>query len=161
MIPKIRALSIAGPFGWAIASGKKSIELRSWFSAYNGIVLLHASSGVGYEHSFSAFGISREDCPKFSFVGAAKLKTCVQYNSEKLWDSHLDRHLWQGDESYQEVLAQYGKFPFGHVMVDPILFRRPIENVKGAFSYWLPKTDDQKAGFESAIALLRKSGYLG
>jgi hypothetical protein len=96
----VKALSVAGPFPWRIAQGHKQIELRSWATAHQGVILLHASSGAGYEHLFEHFGLSRKDCPKFSIVGAARLKTCIQYNSEKLWEAHRDHHCWVGNDTY-------------------------------------------------------------
>lgn len=153
----IKALSVAGPYSWAIANGTKQIEIRSWYTSYTGPALLHASSGAGYEHMFDHFKLERKYCPKFAIIGAAKIKTCIQYNLPKLWDSHKSRHCW--DETYEEVLEQYGKFPFGHVMVDPIIFDEPILNIKGALNYWAPRTDDQKAGFERAIAQLKSIAY--
>lgn len=155
--PTVKALSIAGCFPWLLAAGKKQIELRSWGTSYQGIVLLHASSGTGYEHLFPQMGLSRKTCPKFALVGAAKLKTCIQYNSQKLWDAHKPRHLW--DEDFDVVVEQYGKFPFGHIMEDAITFKDPILDVPGAFNYWQPKNEKQQLGFEKAIALLSAIGY--
>jgi hypothetical protein len=157
----IRALSVAGPFPWRIAHGHKQIELRSWATSHSGIIiLLHASSGSGWEHLFEPFGLSRKDCPKFSIVGAARLKTCVQYNSEKLWEAHRDRHCWVGNDTYLEVLSQYGGYPYGHIMEDAIAFDQPILDVPGARNYWLPKNERQKVGFEKAIKLLKATGFL-
>jgi hypothetical protein len=156
----IRALSIAGPFPWRIAAGKKPIELRSWGTSQRGIILLHASSGAGYEHLFPEFGMSRKDCPKFAIIGAAKLVDSICYDRESKWQSDLDRHCWEGDETYLEILSQYGGYPFGHVFEDAIAFDSPIRDVPGAFNYWAPKNDRQLLGFEKAIAILESIGYL-
>jgi hypothetical protein len=59
-----------------------------------------------------------------------------------------------------QVLSQYGGYPYGHVIEDAIAFDTPIRDVPGAFNYWLPKNDRQKAGFEKATALLKSTGYL-
>jgi hypothetical protein len=150
----IRALSVAGPFPWRLASGKKKIELRSWSTSYRGIILLHSSSGAGYEDLFEHFGMSRRNCPKFALIGAAKLVDSVIYDTPEKWEADRDRHCWVGDESYEEVLACYGGYPRGHVMEDAIAFNTPILDVPGARNYWLPKSDRQKTGFEKAIALL-------
>ena len=156
----IRGLSISGPFTWRLASGKKEIELRSWATAFRGVILLHASSGAGYEHLFEHFGLSRKDCPKFALIGAAKLVDCVRYDTEQKWEADRKRHCWVGEETYLEVLSQYGGYPHGHIMEDAIAFDEPVLDVPGARNYWLPKDPRQKAGFEKAIALLETSGYL-
>jgi ASCH domain-containing protein len=41
-----RVLSIQQPWAWAIASGHKRVENRSWTTAYRGTVFIHASSKV-------------------------------------------------------------------------------------------------------------------
>jgi hypothetical protein len=161
ILSSIRALSVAGPFPWRIARGYKEIELRSWATARRGIILLHASSGAGYEHLFEPFGLSRKDCPKFSIVGAARLVDSVCYDTEAKWEAHRDRHCWVGEETYLEVLSQYGGYPYGHVMEDAIAFDTPILDVPGSFNYWQPKNDRQKVGFKKAIELLESTGYLG
>ncbi len=156
----IKALSIAGPFPWRIASGKKVIELRSWSTSHRGIILLHSSSGSGYEHLFPYFGMSRQNCPKFALIGAAKLVDCICYDTCEKWEADLNRHCWAGNETYEEVLSYYSSYPYGHVMEDAIVFSDPILDVPGAFNYWEPKKDRQKLGFEKAIALLKEIGYL-
>jgi hypothetical protein len=156
----IRALSVASPFPWRIALGHKQIELRSWATKHRGIILLHASSGNGYEHLFEHFGLSRKDCPKFALVGAAKLVNSVCYDTEAKWEADRQRHCWVGNDTYIEVLSQYGGYPHGHVLEEAIAFDQPITDVPGARNYWLPKDERQKAGFEKAIELLKASGYL-
>lgn len=105
--------------------------------------------------------MSRKDCPKFALIGAAKLVDSICYDRASKWEADLDRHCWVGDESYQEVLACYGGYPYGHVLEDAIAFDTPVLDVPGAFNYWQPKNDRQKLGFEKAIALLKSLGYLG
>lgn len=156
-MPPIKALSVAGGFPLLLAKGTKEIEIRSWGTQWSGITLLHSSSSSGYEASFPTFGLRREDCPKFSIVGAARLKTCIKYDRQKWWDAHKSRHLW--NEDFAEVLEQYGKPFYGHVFEDAILFDKPILGVRGAYGYWEPKKERQEVGFEKAIALLSAIGY--
>jgi hypothetical protein len=42
--PGPRVLSIRQPWAWAIASGRKKVENRSWSTPYRGTVYIHASS---------------------------------------------------------------------------------------------------------------------
>jgi ASCH domain-containing protein len=42
--PGPRVLSVQQPWAWAIASGRKRIENRSWYTNYRGTVYVHASS---------------------------------------------------------------------------------------------------------------------
>src|SRR5258708_4725138 len=41
--PNPRVLSIKQPWAWAIASGRKKVENRSWSTPYRGTVYIHAS----------------------------------------------------------------------------------------------------------------------
>lgn len=154
---EIKALSIAGPFARLIAVGSKKIELRSWKTNYRGLVLLHSSSNKDYDSYFQILGIDPKLCPKYSIIGAAILADCIPYTSAKLWERDLERHLWMGDESYSVIRHEYyaDKPPIGHVLESPIVFEHPITDVPGAFNYWTPKNERQKAGFERAIAQIR------
>ena len=74
----IYALSIAGPFGYWVASAKKtadsikSIEVRSWKRnlAPGTVVLIHTSSNCSYDHYSQPLGIDLSNAPKFSILGA-------------------------------------------------------------------------------------------
>jgi hypothetical protein len=155
-----RALSIAGAYPLLIAKGEKAIEIRCWGEkAHRGLTFLHASSGSAFEHSFAEWGLSRQQCPKYSFVGAADLVEVIQYDSPEKWEKDIPLHRWDAD--YWEVVDCYdGKLPYGHRFRNPILFSDPITNIEGTFRYWLPKSERQKAGFKRGIKLLETTGYL-
>lgn len=140
---EIRGLSIAGCYALLIAEGTKTIELRVWQEkSYRGLVMLHCSSGSGYEVSYEQWEVSLEECPKSSIIGVATLVDCVKYDSAKKWDA--DREKFQWDISYKEVLEEYqGKVPYGHVFENPYVFDPPILGIKGTFRYWEPKTESQ------------------
>jgi hypothetical protein len=56
----MRVLSVRQPFASLIASGRKTVELRSWGTAYRGPVLILAGSGIwrGTEHPIGPRGVS-------------------------------------------------------------------------------------------------------
>lgn len=56
----MRALSVRQPWASLIASGRKTIELRSWSTNYRGPVLILAGSGTwrGTEHPIGPRGVS-------------------------------------------------------------------------------------------------------
>lgn len=56
----MRALSVRQPWASLIASGRKSIELRSWSTKYRGPVLILASSSVwrGTDHPIGPRGVA-------------------------------------------------------------------------------------------------------
>lgn len=151
---ELRRLSIAGCYALLIAEGTKTIELRNWQEkVYRGLVMLHCSSGSGYEFSYETWEISKEECPKSSIIGVATLVDCVKYDNEKAWDS--DREKFQWDISYKEALEEYqGKIPYGHVFENPYVFSPPILNIKGTFRYWEPKTEPQIEAAEQVKFLI-------
>lgn len=150
-----RALSIAGAYPWLLASSRKKIELRIWGEKkHRGMTFLHSSSGADYEDSFEEYSITRQQCPKFAIIGCAILTDVICYDRPEKWERDIEKHLW--DDEYEAVLDCYGgRFPYGHVFEDAILFPEPILDVPGAYGYWQPKNDRQRLGFEKAITLLK------
>jgi hypothetical protein len=45
-MPEMRALTIKQPYAWAIAVGAKSVENRTWHTAYRGPLAIHAGKTV-------------------------------------------------------------------------------------------------------------------
>ena len=66
----LRALSIAGPYAYLIATGKKYSEGRSWKTNFRGVVLLHVSTGREYGEPQTKDMIS-------AIIGAADLYDCT------------------------------------------------------------------------------------
>lgn len=66
----LRALSIAGPYAYLIATGQKDSEGRSWKTNFRGVVLLHVSAGKEYGEPQSKDMIS-------AIIGAAELCDCT------------------------------------------------------------------------------------
>lgn len=66
----LRALSIAGPYAYLIATGEKYSEGRSWKTNFRGVVLLHVSTGREYGEPQSKDMIS-------AIIGAAELYDCT------------------------------------------------------------------------------------
>lgn len=56
----MRALSVKQPWASLIASGRKTVELRSWSTKYRGPVLILAGSGIwrGTEHPIGPRGVA-------------------------------------------------------------------------------------------------------
>lgn len=154
---EIRALSIAGPFAYLLATGWKTIELRSWKTNYRGLVLLHTSTTKEWDYAFELLDLTSEDCPKAAIQGAATLVDCVEYKNASQWERDLEAHQWLGDGDYEQIQRECydGKPPFGHVFENPILFDEPIHDCPGAFNYWQAKKPKQQKGFEQAIARIQ------
>jgi ASCH domain len=82
IVPGPRVLSIQQPWAWAIASGKKKVENRSWSTPYRGTVFIHASSKLnrdGVEWIRKQFGIRvPEGLTQSAVIAVAELKDVVR-----------------------------------------------------------------------------------
>ena len=151
---EVRALSIAGPFAYWIATGRviepfgaKSIEMRSWGTRHEDIlVLLHISQTRDYDFAFEFMDFGLKEAPKSSIVGAVTLKGTILYNSEELFERDCRTHCWIGDNDYDYVVGECygGKFPYGHIFTNPVVFNQPILNVPGDRGYWMPNPKKAK-----------------
>ncbi len=87
----MRALSIRQPWAWAIVSGYKSIENRTWRAHHRGPLLIHAGKGMTRKE-FDDFldtalaaavplavlnDLRPENLPRGGIVGQARLVDCV------------------------------------------------------------------------------------
>lgn len=79
--PGPRVISVKQPFAWAIASGRKRIENRSWQTPYRGVVYIHASGSFdrkGAEWLAETFKIKApSDAPCGAIVAVAELTDVV------------------------------------------------------------------------------------
>jgi hypothetical protein len=176
----VRALSIAGPFAYAMAAqcdleiemasgqvitGRKQIEIRPRrVNLRNTLVLLHISQTKEYDFGFDYMPFGLDVCPKSSIVGAAMLTDCLEYDARSAREFMADynRHCWITGEAFPDVYSIYGKPFFGHVMTDFILFPEPITGVPGDRGYWKPNLkkpqqyNRQCEAFEAAIELVKQ-----
>jgi hypothetical protein len=105
----MKTLSIKNPWAYLICSGEKDIENRSWPTSYRGKLLIHVPAkydSAGPPVIFLP--------PPWSIIGYVELADCIQ-NSRSRW---AEPGLWHW------------------VLKNPVLFDRPIPNIKGALSLW-------------------------
>lgn len=140
----MKTLSVKQPWAYLLCSGIKDIENRTWKlpKKYKGErVLIHASgakmkslfscltkeqlelanSKLGYEYDFDKV------FAKSAIIGSVRFVDCV-INHESIW----------AEKSHYEVnLALHPLRPiYNWVVADPILFDKPILDVKGKLSFW-------------------------
>ena len=126
-----KTLSIKNPWAWLIAKGLKDVENRTWRTNYRGKLLIHVSkkwdSGfrdMSNMFSFEQWNTLSEDhqrqlitqlnMPTGCIIGEVEVIDCV-----KDYDS-----IWSVEGQYQWILN------------NPILYKKPIPNVKGKLSIW-------------------------
>ncbi|HZK68112.1 MAG TPA: hypothetical protein VFC36_00790 [Paludibacter sp.] len=122
-----KAISIKQPWSSFIALGYKDIENRTWKTNFRGRVLIH----VGADKKLHP-NLTRDQCDKLykyftgigtqpkqysAIIGSVEIVDCIQ-NSPSIW-AEPDCWHW--------------------VLKDPVLFEKPILNVKGKLSYFIPQ----------------------
>jgi len=130
-----KAISIKQPWSFLIASGIKDIENRTWKTKFRGRVLIHV--GVNGTKGFyskilpEVFWKNLTEYQKgeiiaissnvrSAIIGSVEIVDCVQ-NSPSIW-AEPDCWHW--------------------VLKDPVLFEKPILNVKGKLSFFIPEIPD-------------------
>lgn len=122
----MKTLTVKQPWAYLVCSGIKDIENRTWKTNYRGRILIHASAqrdkrpkplltdeqynlaGGTFDYGKAIFG------DRSAIIGSVEIVDCVQNHSS----------IWAEKGVYNWVLA------------NPILFDRPIENVKGKLGIW-------------------------
>ena len=138
MIHKV--LSVKQPWSFLICSGIKDIENRTWKCPQKYIgerVLIHASAdkklnllaltGEQYEDACDKFdwketrSVDRWD--RSSIIGSVEIVGC-EINHPSIWAEYT--RGWPSDP----------KVIYHWVLANPILFEKPILNVKGRLRFW-------------------------
>ncbi|MEP1059723.1 MULTISPECIES: hypothetical protein [Cyanophyceae] len=89
----LRALSIAGPYAYRIATGEKQSEGRSWSTRFRGLVLLHVSTGKDFGEPQSKEMVS-------AIIGAAEMYDCIPSESH---DGHY-HHLMKNPILFKQYI---------------------------------------------------------
>ena len=80
--PALKGLSVRQPWAWAIATGLKPVENRTWRTHYRGPIVLHASQRYDREGEVwmrQVMGLDvPADLPRGGIVGWARLYDCVE-----------------------------------------------------------------------------------
>lgn len=123
----MKVFTVHQPWASLIVHGIKDIENRTWRTNYRGRVLIHAASSHGREFNINLTAaqtsaavatIVREtmfgNMPFGSIIGSVEIVDCVQNHPS----------IWAEKDVYNWVLA------------NPVLFNKPIENIKGRLHFW-------------------------
>src|SRR5262249_34288315 len=96
--PSFPALSVRQPWAELIIPGRKSIEVRTWWTEYRGLLWIHASlkKNAELDHQFGFVNLFRG-----GFVGRVALTTIVRFDRER-WERWRNRHLTPGPLQREE-----------------------------------------------------------
>lgn len=146
----MKALSIKQPWASLIAHGIKDIENRTWATKHRGTIYIHASGKPSFNNltlnlthdqidqmvlgDFCQLDSRSIAYPKSAIIGTVDIVDCV-----------IDHPSIWAEKSYHNVTVN--SLPFGEedepdyiiynwVLANPVLFEKPILNVKGKLSLW-------------------------
>lgn len=125
----IRVLSIRQPWAWAISTGRKKVENRSWKSDYRGTVFIHASLRRNRQADARLkrlFGITApEDLPAGAVVAVATLVEIV-------------------DKKRAKRFGRWFEGPKGFVLADVRPLAKPVPTA-GKLGLWRPSPQLRRA----------------
>lgn len=142
----MKALSIKQPWASLIAHGIKDIENRTWRTHFRGKIFIHASGKGVTDFEFTRdqhkalLNIDTENMSfhKSAIIGEVDIIDCV-INHESIWAEKI--FMYEYDEQVGE--KPIGKPIYNWVLANPVLYEKPILNVKGNLSLWDWKGCDQ------------------
>lgn len=146
----MKALSIKQPWASLIAHGIKNVENRTWKTKFRGRIYIHASakdSKALYEvlndKQIEAMGNHWTAAPPFpdrptsAIIGEVDIIDCV-VNHHSIW-AEKTNGKYVGDGVF--VLSE--KPIYNWVLANPVLYDKPILNVKGKLSFWEPTPNQE------------------
>lgn len=146
----IKVLSIKQPWAYLICSGIKDVENRTWRCPQKYIgerVLIHACGkpdSIKYDIEgqatvdeiklFSALNYCDENELYFAIIGSVRFVDCV-IDHPSIW-AEKNKVKWVGEKAslYREWFGE--KLIYNWVVAEPVLFDKPILNVKGKLGFW-------------------------
>jgi len=119
----------------------KDIENRTWKTNFRGKVLIHAGasfldlSEVFTDEQFDQihgdvrYNLITKKFPTSAIIGSVEIVDCVQ-DHPSIWAEHAVIN------KYIDGNLESSRFTHNWVLANPILFDKPILNVKGKLSFW-------------------------
>lgn len=140
----MKTITIKQPWAFLICSGIKDIENRTWPTKFRGRVLVHASAKpFKFKHESDTFtykqwwnGLTYDQrvlmqsnsLKSGAIIGSVEIVDCV-INHESIW-AEKSAIIYDGvhNNDYKKI--------YNWVLANPVLFAKPITNVKGKLSFW-------------------------
>lgn len=144
----MKALSVKQPYASLICAGIKDIENRTWYTKKRERVFIHAS-GVKAKGFLSLLNKDQVNYlrkksdlefgfPCSSIIGEVDIVDCV-INHPSLWAEKTKDHLLYEDPISGKMTPYFKRIHglvYNWVLANPVLYDKPILNVKGKLSFW-------------------------
>lgn len=133
-----KALSIKQPWTSLIAMGLKDVENRTWKTKYRGRILLHAPSSIDYiDRQFDwcrPFTIEQYNLVD-DMIGSDKtVKDFIKTQPLSAIIGEVD--IVDITQFYDSSWAEHHPLVYNWILENPILYDKPILNVKGKLNIW-------------------------
>lgn len=112
----MKCLSIKQPYADLVASGRKTIELRTWNTKFRGEFLVHASKKIDKE-ACRQNKIDPASLTSGAIVGKASLYDVKFYKNRNLFVQDKNKHL---------AGTKYFDHKYGFLIKNAMRFRRPL-----------------------------------
>ena len=130
----MKSLSIKQPWASLIAHGIKNIENRTWKTHFRGRIYIHSSAKLA-DYKLTDQQLKECGCKILwdsdklvsSIIGEVDIVDCV-INHPSIW----------AEETFIPIEGEgYPQKPtYNWVLANPVLYDKPILNVKGKLSFW-------------------------
>lgn len=130
-----KALSLLQPWASLVAMGQKTIETRSWTTAYRGSLLIHASLGksgsaVAAMPVFHQYIADFKALPFGAIIGEVKLVDVMRIEDTGLPPEHLARLTLE-----ERAFGDYGAGRYAWLLEDAVMWEETIP-AKGHLGLW-------------------------
>ena len=113
----MKCISLKQPYAEMLATGKKLIECRKWYTKFRGEFLIHASKTIDVK-ACEYYKINSNDIARGSIIGKAKLYDVKKYLDYKEYLIDKDKHF---------SLNHYNdKIIYGFLIKNAIRFKQNI-----------------------------------
>ena len=137
----MKALSIKQPWASLIAHGIKDIENRTWKTNFRGRIYIHASAKRA-GRTITLLTTEQCNCIKDNSWSDSKEEvTSAIIGEVDIIDCVINHpSIWAENSEYEQVgpyLTYKNDKPiYNWVLANPVLYEKPILNVKGKLSFW-------------------------
>jgi activating signal cointegrator 1 len=130
-----QALSLLQPWASLVAMGLKTIETRSWRTAYRGTLLIHASLGrkgkiLATGLPFSKYILDFDALPFGAIIGQVQLDEIVPVEHLFYSDAKLAALTLE-----EKAFGDYSSGRYAWLLSEAVMFDEPI-SVKGGLGIW-------------------------
>jgi len=158
----MRSISIKQPLASLIVTprednpnlGIKDIENRTWKTNFRGTVLIHASAkpaGIPSElltnDQFDSLNLNPESPLWLSYLSAGKYITSAIIGKVDIVDCVINHQSIWAEKCHESIILDENLMPkkiihtyypivWNWVLANPVLFDKPILNIKGKLSFW-------------------------